>query len=100
MSIEGLGEAYNPTVSDPIKGRAKTSFNAASDEWRAWIKTWFKMALEYPESYLAAIIASTYGYYSFTPKLPFGSGNMNSGTGQVQKCLEKNFRNFITKIRI
>ena len=79
LSIEGLGEAYNPTVSDPIKGRAKTSFNAASDEWRAWIKTWFKMALEYPESYLAAIIASTYGYYSFTPKLPFGSGNMNSG---------------------
>ena len=48
LSIEGLGEAYNPTVSDPIKWRAKTSFNAASDEWRAWVKTWFKMALEYP----------------------------------------------------
>ena len=26
LSIEGLGEAYNPTVSDPIKWRAKTSF--------------------------------------------------------------------------
>ena len=78
LNYDAMPNNYDPLVSDPIKREFKRENfeNGASSEY---IKTWFSMAVKYPDTYIESLIGGSYGYYSFTPKLPLGSGNWNSG---------------------
>lgn len=77
---EDLPEAYNPILSDPVKfGCTLPDETRMPDDISKYMKTWMKMFFRYPVTYIEAAVGQSYGYYSFTPNLPEGSGNMNSG---------------------
>lgn len=72
-----LAKDYDPVISDPIKRTLKKE--AGEEELASYKKTWCSMLFKYPDTYLESFFGGSYGYYAFTPKLPPGSGNMNSG---------------------
>ena len=63
LDYDGLASSYDPLISDPVKNRWRGEREAKS----AYLKTWARMALEYPDTYTAAFIAHSSGYYCFTP---------------------------------
>lgn len=78
LNYDAMPSKYDPLVSDPIKNQFKGE-NFENGASGAYIKTWLSMAVKYPDTYLESFIGGSYGYYAFTPKLPLGSGNWNSG---------------------
>lgn len=61
ISIVNAGEAYNPTISDPIKNEFKEEkFN--NDKLHI-VKLYLKLAVKYPGETMEALIGNTYGYY-------------------------------------
>lgn len=78
LVYDTMGDVYDPLISDPIKDHCKLSQNG-DDAGSNYLKTWFSMFFKYPDTYIEATIGNSYGYYAFTPKLPFWAGNWNSG---------------------
>lgn len=76
LKYNKLPKLYDPVISDPIKNNIRSG---ADEYGKEYLKVWFSMFFKYPVTYLEAACAQSYGYYAFTPKLPYGSGNMNSG---------------------
>ncbi|MCM1157217.1 MAG: DUF6020 family protein [Bacteroidales bacterium] len=76
LKYKKLPKLYDPVISDPIKNNIQPG---AAEYAKDYLAVWGKMFLKYPVTYLEAACAQSYGYYAFTPKLPYGSGNMNSG---------------------
>lgn len=76
LDYESMGWRYDPLVSDPVKSKVKKE--ASSEEKRAYWRTLAKLVTKYPLTSIEGIIASTYGYYSFTPKHDIRAGNMNA----------------------
>ena len=57
-------EEYNPTISDPIKGKvADTNFLRWQDDIAGMLKDWIRIGLHYPNDYLDAAFALTSGYW-------------------------------------
>lgn len=56
-----LAEAYNPNLSDPVKGTYR--IEAGSDELKEYFKVWFRMFWKHPGTYIAATINNYYGYF-------------------------------------
>ena len=80
LKYEQLSEAYDPILSDPVKNNCVLPRGErASQAKTVYIKTWIKMLLKYPVTYIEAAVGQSYGYYTFTPNLPEKSGNWNSG---------------------
>jgi hypothetical protein len=66
-SIDGLGRLYSPGISDPVK----SAFSAGkAGGLMAFMKTWLNMGIRHPDSYFAATIAGSIGYW-----YPFGTGS-------------------------
>ena len=64
LDYDALPGNYDPIISDPVK-----SGEHGSDADRAaYLKTWARMFLKYPDIYLEAFLAHSSGYYSFTPE--------------------------------
>lgn len=78
LDYDSMAELYDPVLSDPIKDRCKETQNGEHAS-KNYLITWAKMFFKYPDTYIESAIAGSYGYYAFTPKLPEGAGNWNSG---------------------
>ena len=76
LDFESMGMKYDPLVSDPVKNKAKK--DATAGEKKAYFSAWMKMIKKYPVTNFEALIASTYGYYAFTPKHGETDGNYNA----------------------
>lgn len=76
LDFETMGVRYNPLVSDPVKNRAKKDapLSAKCD----FAKALARLMKKYPVTSIEGLIASTYGYYAFTPKHDITAGNMNA----------------------
>ncbi|WP_029149319.1 DUF6020 family protein [Microbacterium indicum] len=62
LRYDGLGEAYDPTRSDNVKGRWDA--DGPVGEKLAYLRVWFAELLRYPGTYLSATAANTYEYFS------------------------------------
>lgn len=78
LDYPSMAGMYDPLVSDPIKNRCKER-TCGAGAIKAYYKTWLRMFPKYPDTYIEATIGNSYGYYAFTPRLPKGAGNSNSG---------------------
>ena len=77
FEYDNLAVVYDPVLSDPVK---KSIIKDGAVKYALdYLRVWLQMFKKYPVTYLEAACAQSYGYYAFTPKLPYGSGNMNSG---------------------
>ena len=76
LDYESMGTRYDPLVSDPVKNRAKKDVSVSTKA--AYFKVFLKMISKYPVTNFEAIIASTYGYYTFAPKHGETEGNYNA----------------------
>lgn len=88
LDYGSMAEKYDPLVSDPVKDRYKET------ELGGYIKTWFDMLFQFPDTYIEAAIGGSYGYYSFTPKHPIHAGNWNSGMTVFTGIEVSNFDQF------
>ena len=59
-----LPQDYDPIISDPVKDGE----HGSDADRAAYLKTWARMFLKYPDIYLEAFLAHSSGYYSFTPE--------------------------------
>ena len=94
LDFSSMGRVYDPLVSDPVKNRAKTG--ASRQEKVRYFQTFFKMLREYPVDGLEGLIASTYGYYAFTPKHGFTAGNWNANMTIFNWIEVKEFRPYFS----
>ncbi len=78
LEYETLGEYYDPIISDPVKSHS-TYDDCTDEEKKEYFILWIKMFFKHPITYIEAAIGQSYGYYAFTPNLPYGAGNYNSG---------------------
>ena len=60
-SYENLKENYNPFISDPVKQFYDT--DASFITVREYFKTWGRMFVQYPGTYLESFFLSTYGWF-------------------------------------
>ncbi len=69
---------YDPIISDPVKNSTSQEYWTMGD-YLPYLKTWAKMFLRFPHTYLEAFIAHSSGYYAFIPDyteaVRFGPGN-------------------------
>lgn len=73
--FEKLKEAYDPIISDPVKGSFRLTKGVSGKDY---LLLWAVMFPEYPREYIEAALAQSYGYYAFTPKRGYWEGNWNS----------------------
>ncbi|MCH5338322.1 MAG: hypothetical protein J1E03_06035 [Acetatifactor sp.] len=61
VSLERVGNLYNPIISDPVK----SNFIAAHDVsyLKEYLAVWFHQMLKHPDTYIQAFINHTYGYF-------------------------------------
>lgn len=78
LDYNTMAQLYDPVLSDPIKDRCKEDKNG-EDAKKNYFKAWASMFFKYPDTYIESAVGGSYGYYAFTPKLPDGAGNQNSG---------------------
>lgn len=70
---------YDPLVSDPIKNSSPLyQVKDGKEFMKAILPVWLKYMKRYPISYAEAFLGQSYGYYAFTPKHKYTSGNWNS----------------------
>ncbi len=72
LGYKGLAKRYKPIFADPVKGGIHGST-------KKYLKSWFKLGLRFPLTYIEAAYCMSYGYVAFTPRQPAGSNNGNSG---------------------
>lgn len=58
LSSEWVFAAYNPHLADPVKLRAVIHDNPAG-----FLRTWFKLGLEHPRTYIDAFLDNSIGYW-------------------------------------
>ena len=63
MSSEWIFAAYNPYLADPVKNRAVIHDNPVG-----LIKTWVKLGLQYPMTYVDAFLDNSIGYWYLADK--------------------------------
>lgn len=59
LGFEGLAEAYNPVISDPVKSRYKED----TADLGAYLKVWGTQLIRHPGTYFAAVFDNAYGFY-------------------------------------
>lgn len=64
MYYDGLGEIYNPIISDPVK--RTTPKDVTNKELKDYFKVWFQMFLKHPVTYIESTAAQN--YYLFSPE--------------------------------
>ena len=69
LDYENLPNLYNPINADPVKVTFKNE--ASSQELMTYIKIWGSMLCRHPDSYIAAAINQTFGYYT-----PYGNSEI------------------------
>ncbi len=61
LPYDKIPEAYNPELSDPIKGKMRSGVGMKG--YMTYALTWFKMGLKKPLLYIDATLNNTYGYF-------------------------------------
>ena len=69
LDYESIGLAYDPVLSDPVKRTYKLGQKDDKGLLKKYLKTWESLALEYPMTYIDAIVGNSFAYYSFTPPI-------------------------------
>ncbi|MGX4686650.1 DUF6020 family protein [Vagococcus sp. JNUCC 83] len=64
MYYDGLGELYNPIISDAVK--RTTPKDVTNQELKDYFKVWFQMFLKHPITYVESTAAQN--YYLFSPE--------------------------------
>lgn len=78
LDYGSMAQAYDPVLSDPVKDRCKDTVHGEEAKGN-YLKVWAQMLPKHFDTYVEAGVGLSYGYYAFTPPLPEGAGNMNSG---------------------
>ena len=73
--LQVVSDAYDPLISDPIKGFWINENHGAKE----LVNVWKTLLFKYPKAYVEAFIGHTYGYYAFTPREAEHAGNWNCG---------------------
>ena len=68
LDYNALATAYNPELSDPVKGTFKKGGNLSD-----YFKVWFKMFWKHPAVYFQATINNIYAYFSPSTPAPIDS---------------------------
>ncbi|MBR3225020.1 MAG: hypothetical protein IKF78_06850 [Atopobiaceae bacterium] len=63
LDFDALGEAYDPVISDPVKNTIPNT--VTTQDYLAYLCSWFAQGPRYAKSYVEAFFAGTYGYYAF-----------------------------------
>jgi len=61
--LEGLGEIYNPNISDPVKARGTFLVEVFDEDPVRYLKSWAKIGLKHPVTYVEAFLLQCYGYW-------------------------------------
>ncbi len=61
LEFDTLPERYLPEFSDRVKERYNNE--ATKEDWEAYLKVYWKQALEHPVTYLDAVLNKCYGYF-------------------------------------
>lgn len=61
LPYEEIADAYNPELSDPVKGKMRSE--ATHADYLNYAITWLKMGLKKPGVYIQATLNNTYGYF-------------------------------------
>ena len=67
LNMKNLGERYTPTNADPVKGY---NDRGTTNQYKNYIKVWFKQGLRHPKIYFSAANAMLAGWFSFTEYRP------------------------------
>lgn len=81
--LEDIGKAYNPRVSDPIKG--KFVYSPTAEDLSNYFAVWAKQGLRHPETYIAA--SMNQNYYLFYPFVPNNIASVGTdGLGGIKNA--------------
>lgn len=61
LPVDNLGELYNPTLSDPVKGVFNEEF--FEENKIDFIKLWIKLIIKYPFECVESFLCNSYGYW-------------------------------------
>lgn len=68
LNYDSLADAYDPSISDPVKG----SYHGNDDDLKKYFDVWIEMGKKNPSVYLDAAVEMNYGF--FNPKVVMHSG--------------------------
>ena len=77
LDFDALGKVYDPVISDPVKNTIPNT--VTTQDYLAYLCSWFAQGPRYLKSYAEAFFAGTYGYYAFTDDGYPSGGKGNCG---------------------
>lgn len=96
-TFKDIAENYDPSISDPIKGKASQTWNEHGGD--GFVQGWLRLVAEYPASAITATLANTVGYWA--PGAPSWDGIDTASTLGVYDIWldlpESNFERLVGK---